>query len=174
MQELKRLRKEKNWSQVRLAKESGVDRATINQVEGGHRSPTIETLEKLALAMGTEIADFFPKVQAHLPFDPGPTDKGLRLLRAWRAFAWTLAGDWAENPPQSSREITPLLAAITALVNQGVFEDSDADTAAQGELSLLRLALAKLAEISDAVEREEVADELRAAFALVPQDRNFA
>ncbi len=62
MQELKRLRKDKNWSQVRLAKESGVDRATINQVEGGHRSPTIETLEKLALAMGTEVADFFPKV----------------------------------------------------------------------------------------------------------------
>ncbi len=61
MRELKRLRKEKNWRQVRLAKESGVDRATINQVEGGHRSPTIETLEKLALAMGAEVADFFPK-----------------------------------------------------------------------------------------------------------------
>ncbi len=67
MQELKRLRKEKNWSQVRLAEESGVDRATINQAEGGHRSPTIETLEKLALAMGTEVADFFPKAQAPLP-----------------------------------------------------------------------------------------------------------
>ncbi len=66
MQELKRLRKERDWSQVRLAKESGVDRATINQVEGGKRSPTIETLEKLATAMGAEVADFFPKTQGAL------------------------------------------------------------------------------------------------------------
>ncbi len=69
MQELKRLRKERDWSQQRLADESGVDRATINQVEGGRRSPTIETLEKLALAMGAEVADFFPKAQAQLPLE---------------------------------------------------------------------------------------------------------
>jgi putative transcriptional regulator len=61
LRELKRLRKEKNWSQARLAEESGVSRVTINQTEGGRHSPNIETLQKLALAMETEVADFFPK-----------------------------------------------------------------------------------------------------------------
>ncbi len=70
MQELKRLRKERDWSQVRLAKESGIDRATINQVEGGHRSPTIETLQKLAAALEVELGDFFPKAEPSL-FDNG-------------------------------------------------------------------------------------------------------
>ena len=69
MEELKRLREEKGWSQTRLAQESGVDRATINQVEGGRRSPTIATLELLASALGAEVADFFPKAQAPLPLD---------------------------------------------------------------------------------------------------------
>jgi transcriptional regulator with XRE-family HTH domain len=69
LEELKRLREEKGWSQTRLAQESGVDRATINQVEGGRRSPTIATLELLASALGAEVADFFPKVQAPLPLD---------------------------------------------------------------------------------------------------------
>jgi transcriptional regulator with XRE-family HTH domain len=69
LEELKRLREEKGWSQTRLAQESGVDRATINQVEGGRRSPTISTLELLATALGAEVADFFPKAQAPLPFD---------------------------------------------------------------------------------------------------------
>ena len=69
MEELKRLREQKGWSQSRLARESGLDRATINQVEGGRRSPTIATLEILAESMGVEVADFFPKVQAALPFE---------------------------------------------------------------------------------------------------------
>jgi transcriptional regulator with XRE-family HTH domain len=69
LEELKRLREEKGWSQTRLAQESGVDRATINQVEGGRRSPTISTLEVLATALDVEVADFFPKAQAPLPFE---------------------------------------------------------------------------------------------------------
>jgi transcriptional regulator with XRE-family HTH domain len=69
LEELKRLREEKGWSQTKLAQESGVDRATINQAEGGRRSPTISTLELLATALGAEVADFFPKVQAPLPLE---------------------------------------------------------------------------------------------------------
>jgi transcriptional regulator with XRE-family HTH domain len=105
LQELKRLRKDKNWSQARLAKESGVDRATINQAEGGRRSPTIETLEKLALAMETEVADFFPK-----NLEPsGPRSLGWALsaseeeFRGWIKSAsslllhklWILIGGYA-------------------------------------------------------------------------------
>src|SRR5215217_623741 len=66
MEELTRLRNERGWSQQRLADESGVNKATINQVERGRRSPNVETLEKLADALGAGVADFFPKAQASL------------------------------------------------------------------------------------------------------------
>jgi len=67
MQELTRIRSEQGWSQQRLAEESGVNKATINQIERGRRSPNVETLEKLAAALSVEVGDFFPKAQAPLP-----------------------------------------------------------------------------------------------------------
>jgi excisionase family DNA binding protein len=124
-----------------------------------------------AAAVTPEEATTHPKARAPLPRDGGAGD---RSLRAWRAFLWTLAGDWRETPPQSSREIKPLLSVINSLVNEGIFEDANADTAARGELSLLRLALAKLAEIADGVESDEVAAELRASLKLIPRDRDVA
>jgi len=51
---------------TRLARSSGVDRATLSQIENGHRSPSIETLEKIAAALGVEVADFFPRSQPDL------------------------------------------------------------------------------------------------------------
>ena len=102
MEELKRLREEKGWSQMRLAQESGVDRATINQVEGGRRSPTISTLELLATALGAEVADFFPKAQASLPLEvPRGEDKGsvqdTPRYTAFEAFGRALAFGWEED-----------------------------------------------------------------------------
>lgn len=101
MQELKRLRKERDWSQVRLAKESGIDRATINQAEGGKRSPTIETLEKLADALEVEVADFFPKAQTALPFEVVPPQRGYtflaRLLVDWRYLFEQAADQWGRE-----------------------------------------------------------------------------
>ena len=63
---LTRIRQERNLSQQRLADAAGVNKATINQIERGRRSPNVETLEKLATALGAEVADFFPTVQASL------------------------------------------------------------------------------------------------------------
>ena len=67
MEELRRIREEAGLSQAQLARESGVDRATINKIEQGKRSPSIATLESLARALAVEVADFFPKAQAPLP-----------------------------------------------------------------------------------------------------------
>jgi transcriptional regulator with XRE-family HTH domain len=77
VEELRHIREERSMSQADLAAASGVDRATINQVEGGRRSPTLATLYKLAVALGVEAADLIPpKRQARL-FQPeerrGPT-----------------------------------------------------------------------------------------------------
>jgi transcriptional regulator with XRE-family HTH domain len=94
LEELKRLREQKGWSQARLAQESGVDRATINQVEGGRRSPTIATLEVLAEALGVEIADLFPKAQAPLfrevP-EQEPPEERRSPLSAWAEYARQMA-----------------------------------------------------------------------------------
>ncbi len=69
MRELTRIREERGLSQQGLAEASGVNKATINQIERGRRSPNLETLEKLAGALAVEMADFFPKAQAPLPLD---------------------------------------------------------------------------------------------------------
>lgn len=69
MEELKRIREAAGFTQVGLAEASGVDRGTIIKIERGRRSPTVETLEKLAVALKVEVADFFPKGQAPLPLD---------------------------------------------------------------------------------------------------------
>jgi transcriptional regulator with XRE-family HTH domain len=69
MQELTRIREERGLSQQRLADASGVNKATINQIERGRRSPNLETLEKLAGALTVEVGAFFPKTQSPLPLE---------------------------------------------------------------------------------------------------------
>ena len=66
MRELTRIRQERGLSQQGLADASGVNKATINQIERGRRSPNLDTLEKLANALAVEMADFFPKAQPRL------------------------------------------------------------------------------------------------------------
>lgn len=72
MRELTRIREERGLSQQGLADASGVNKATINQIERGRRSPNLETLEKLAAALEVEIADLFPKAQRPLPLETEP------------------------------------------------------------------------------------------------------
>jgi len=69
MEELRRIREKRGWSQARLARESGVNRATINTAEQGKRSPGIGTLGRLADALEVGVGDFFPKTQPPLPLE---------------------------------------------------------------------------------------------------------
>jgi transcriptional regulator with XRE-family HTH domain len=69
MNEVRRIRKERGLSQQRLAELAGVDKVTIVHIEGGKVSPKVETLTKLADALGVEVADFFPKAEPSL-FQP--------------------------------------------------------------------------------------------------------
>lgn len=96
MEELTRIREELGWTQQRLADESGVNKATINQIERGRRSPNIDTLEKLADAMGREIGEFFPKAQASLPFETGSDQRRAFHLVAWSEYINELATDLEE------------------------------------------------------------------------------
>jgi transcriptional regulator with XRE-family HTH domain len=54
---LRRIREERGLTQHALARVSGVDPATINQVEGDRRAPTIYTLAALADGLGCDMRD---------------------------------------------------------------------------------------------------------------------
>ncbi|HXX45854.1 MAG TPA: helix-turn-helix domain-containing protein [Candidatus Acidoferrales bacterium] len=56
---LRALREQKGLSQGDIEKRTGLLRCYISRVENGHTVPAIETLEKLARAMGVPLYQFF-------------------------------------------------------------------------------------------------------------------
>jgi transcriptional regulator with XRE-family HTH domain len=69
MEELKRLRKTRGLSQAKLAALADLDPSTVSQIETGARRANTRTLERLAAALGAEVADLFPKAQSPLPLE---------------------------------------------------------------------------------------------------------
>ena len=51
------LRAERGFSQARLAELAGVDRKTINRIENGHFSPSLDTLTRLSVVLKCRIND---------------------------------------------------------------------------------------------------------------------
>ena len=51
------LRAERDFSQARLAELAGVDRKTINRIENGHFSPSLDTLTRLSVVLKCRLAD---------------------------------------------------------------------------------------------------------------------
>ena len=51
------LRAEQGLSQARLAELAGVDRKTINRIENGHFSPSLDTLTRLSVVLKCRLAD---------------------------------------------------------------------------------------------------------------------
>ncbi|WP_137113305.1 helix-turn-helix transcriptional regulator [Mesorhizobium sp. GR13] len=72
---VRRLRVERELSQDDLAYNAGIERAYVGHLERGTKNPTLDTLEKLSKALGTDIADLFikPPEGAELlrPLKPG-------------------------------------------------------------------------------------------------------
>jgi transcriptional regulator with XRE-family HTH domain len=56
---LKALREQKNLSQGDIEKRTGLLRCYVSRVENGHTVPAIETLEKMARAMGVPMYQLF-------------------------------------------------------------------------------------------------------------------
>lgn len=54
---MKRLRKERGWSQEALADEAGLDRTYISGIERVVRNPTVTVIEKITLALGCKNGD---------------------------------------------------------------------------------------------------------------------
>jgi transcriptional regulator with XRE-family HTH domain len=72
---LKRLRTERGVSQEALAADADVDRSYGGRLERGLENPTVEMLERLAAALGSDISEFFVPVDAKNP------PKGLKAGR---------------------------------------------------------------------------------------------
>jgi transcriptional regulator with XRE-family HTH domain len=50
-------RVERGFSQARLAELAGVDRKTINRIENGHFSPSLDTLTRLSVVLKCRLSD---------------------------------------------------------------------------------------------------------------------
>lgn len=54
---LRRLRLARSWSQYDLAEKAKVRQALVSALEVATANPTVETLDRIAAALGVEIAD---------------------------------------------------------------------------------------------------------------------
>ncbi len=54
---MKRIREEKNMSQGDIFRVTKIERAYISNLEAGKQNPTLETIEKIAQALGVEISE---------------------------------------------------------------------------------------------------------------------
>lgn len=54
---MKRLRKERGWSQETLADEAGLDRTYISGIERVVKNPTITVIERVATALQCSLGD---------------------------------------------------------------------------------------------------------------------
>ena len=57
---LRRLRTERQMSQEEFAAQANLHRTYVSSVERGERNVTIETIEKLAHALGVPLSDLMP------------------------------------------------------------------------------------------------------------------
>jgi ribosome-binding protein aMBF1 (putative translation factor) len=62
---VRQLREQQGWSQTELAREAGMTQSAVARFEAGGTVPTLPVLERLARALGVELAvTFSPKAAA--------------------------------------------------------------------------------------------------------------
>ena len=54
---MKRLRKERGWSQEALAAEAGLDRTYISGIERRVKNPTLTVVDRVAVALNCRLGD---------------------------------------------------------------------------------------------------------------------
>lgn len=65
---VRELRRARGWTQEVLAEQVGTGRGYLAEIEGGRRAATIDTIHRIAVALGVTIADLFAP--------PAPSDRG--------------------------------------------------------------------------------------------------
>jgi transcriptional regulator with XRE-family HTH domain len=108
MDRIRQLRKERGLSQVKLAVMADMDPATLNRLEQGKGNPNLKTLERVADALGVEVADFFPKATASLSqrslFNGLGDERRSKLEEAERAVQYIIGrAEWYEQELEGGR-----------------------------------------------------------------------
>jgi transcriptional regulator with XRE-family HTH domain len=97
---IRAIREAKNLSQGDIEKRSGLLRHYISRIENGHTVPAVETLEKLARALGVPMYQLFyegkgepdlPRLSKRLPADGIIWGKSKRERRFWKKLRGFLA-----------------------------------------------------------------------------------
>jgi len=99
MEEVRRLRQERDWTQAELAFHASLAPSVISEIENGKRDPSAGTLKKLANALGVSVGELFPgKVQASLFEEDGPEQRRSPFIEAWTSHLLRLAREWEDAP----------------------------------------------------------------------------
>jgi transcriptional regulator with XRE-family HTH domain len=172
---VRRLRKERGWSQRELASAAGTTQYTISELEQGHREPHPKTLRKLADALGISVADFFveeeqtdpkaltPSQDPHAATGSTVEEEGnaVALIAALRSYFWDLRFRWKEpgNKPTPA-QIRDALDLLQHLVSRGAFEGL-LTPREQSEVRLLFNAAHKLRPLAEELAEENEAPWLK-------------
>ena len=79
--QVNRLRQAAGISPLALSQRSGVSRSMLSRIENGQVSPSVETLDRLANALGMPLSRFFAEQRCRTDFSHVPSGKGLRVER---------------------------------------------------------------------------------------------
>lgn len=78
---IRQLMEERNWTDYRLAKESGLSHSTVTNMFHRNNAPTLPTLEAVCAAFGITLAQFFTEGNS-----PEMTEEQRTLFAKWSAL----------------------------------------------------------------------------------------
>ena len=87
---LRTLRKDRNLSQGDIEERTGLQRCYVSRVENGHTIPSLETLQKMALALEVPLYKFFYEG------DEPPQAPPLPVVKKKAAEEWGFSGKWGQ------------------------------------------------------------------------------
>jgi transcriptional regulator with XRE-family HTH domain len=103
---VRRLREGQELSLRALAEATGFSASFLSQVENGQASPSIASMERIAMALGVTLAEFFMEAQADLPVVTR-ADSRLTLHSQWSRARLEVFGASAD-----SRGLAPVLVTL--------------------------------------------------------------
>ncbi|MFI3230701.1 MAG: helix-turn-helix transcriptional regulator [bacterium] len=79
---IKELMEDRNWTEYRLAKNSGLSQSTISNLFTRNNTPTISTIESICNAFGITLSQFFTDNTNQKTF-VNLNDEEIELLKYW-------------------------------------------------------------------------------------------
>ena len=93
LKKLNELKKVNNWSDYRIAKESGLSSATITNIYSRGTLPRVDTLEAICKAFGLTMSQFFHDENERYVF---LNDSQLKLFEQWESLSEKKKAAFAE------------------------------------------------------------------------------